>query len=107
MTNTLPQVDVGIELLRMISEARSFAVVFRPVEAYDYFPYPLTFASFFTGQSEYEVPSDEVYCPCGLALPWDDRNLGTAVEIADEHIEQAHPDATAKARAKRRREAKR
>lgn len=111
ITTTLPMIDMGIEPLRTLGDPfdRSnrpvTAIVFRPQLGEEYFESPLTVASFFTGCSDYDTPSDELYCPCGATLPWDDRNLGTAVEIAQEHIAEAHPEATAKARAKRRREA--
>jgi hypothetical protein len=112
MTVTLPKVDVGIEPLRTLHRVGGPsgprpAVPFIPGEGEHYFESPLGYGSFFAGQSDYEVPSDELYCPCGVTLEWPDRNLATAVEAVDEHIAEAHPDATAKARAKRRREAKR
>jgi hypothetical protein len=111
MTSTMPTIDLGIEPLRTIAEARRprnfpSRVVFRATEGVDYFASPLTVASFYTGQSDYDVPSDELYCPCGADVRWDDRNLGTAVELADEHIAEAHADATEKARARRRRAAR-
>lgn len=81
---------------------------FRAEEGVDYFAYPLTPASFLTGPSDYDIASDQAYCPCGATLDWPDRVLGTAVEIAQAHIDKAHPEATAKARARRRKlEAKR
>jgi hypothetical protein len=111
MIATLPEVDLGIEPLRIIGEhvrpGGTLAVVYRPQPGEDHFESPLTPGSFTSGCSDYDTPSDELYCPCGVTLDWPDRNLGTAIEIAQEHIDEAHPDATAKARAKRRREAKR
>lgn len=111
MTRTLPAIDVGIEPLRELSgigyPSRTAYVVFRPAEGEHHFASPLTPASFLTGCSDYDTASDELYCPCGVTLDWPDRMLGTAIEIADEHIVEAHPEATAKARAKRKREAKR
>lgn len=109
MTITMPTIDLGIEPLRTIVEARRphgfpSRVVFLPSEGLDYFANPLTFACFETGRSDHETVSDELYCPCGTTLNWPDGNLGTAVEVAVEHIGEAHPEATAKARAKRRRE---
>lgn len=44
----------------------------------DYYDWPLDYDSFMTGPSDYDMPSDEVYCPCGETLaPWD----GTAGEL--------------------------
>jgi hypothetical protein len=111
MIATLPAVDAGIEPLRTIAEARRphnypSRVAFRAAEGADYFASPLAVASFFTGPSDYEMPSDELYCPCGATIHWPDGNLGTAVELVEEHVGEAHPEATAKARAKRRREAR-
>jgi hypothetical protein len=107
MITTLPAIDAGIEPRRTLGEnprpGGTLAVVYWPQPGADYFESPLTPASFGTGCSDYDTPSDELYCPCGATLEWPDGNLGTAIEIADEHIVEAHPEATAKARAKRRR----
>lgn len=108
-TTTLPECCDFVVPLRTIGGRPAFGplreVAFRPEEGVTHFAYPLTAASFFTGPSDYDTPSDELYCPCGEILRWEDRNLGSAVELADEHIGEAHPEATAKARAARRREA--
>lgn len=111
MIPTLPAIDVGIEPRRTLVVTagpanRVHELVFRAGEGEHYFESPLSYGSFFAGQSDYEVPSDELYCPCGVTLDWPDRNIGTAVELIDEHIAEAHPDATSKARAKRRRAAR-
>lgn len=104
MTSTLPMIDVGIWPLRSLGgEGRGIPALVRWVPT-DYFESPLTIASFFTGPSDYDTPSNELYCPCNAILDWDDYNLGTAVEAAEAHIAEAHPEATAKARAKRLRD---
>lgn len=109
MITALPAIDARIEPMRTLAghgAASPRRVPFQPVQGQNYFAAPLTFASFLAGASDYDLVADELYCPCGEVLTWDDLNLGTAVEIADWHIAEAHPDATAKARAKRRRAAR-
>lgn len=48
------------------------------VPSADWYSMPLDLDDFMTGPSDYDSPSDEVYCPCGATLPeWD----GTAGEL--------------------------
>ena len=34
-----------------------------------FYSFPLSLDDFTTGPSDYEMPSDEAYCPCGAVLP--------------------------------------
>lgn len=52
---------------------------------------PLSFDAFWTGASEYDISSDEVYCPCGATITWDG-NVGSALRSIIEHCKSAgHP----------------
>lgn len=46
-----------------------------------YFPIDLTPDLFTTGPSDWDVPSDEIYCPCGKKLPWPSRTVGEAMRL--------------------------
>lgn len=44
----------------------------------DFYPWPLDLDAFTTGPSDYDMSSDEAYCPCGATLSgWD----GTAAHL--------------------------
>jgi hypothetical protein len=86
-----------IVIEQLTREVASMRVVFRPAESYDHFETPLSWRSFKLGTSDYDIPADEAYCPCGAVVhPPDDREyamLGDFVDVAEEHIAEAHPGA--------------
>ncbi len=69
---------------------REVSYPFMPDLGQDYFHRPLTVASFLTGPSDYDTASDELYCPCGDTLEWPDGSLGTAIQVAEKHIQEKH-----------------
>jgi hypothetical protein len=57
----------------------------------DHYEWPLSYDSFSTGPSEEEVPSDEIYCPCGKTLEWDG-TAGDMLRVIAQHCGTAgHP----------------
>lgn len=92
----LQTIEAGIVPLRTCGDlyGRGYPVQvpWYPTYGQDHFETPLTAASFMTGASDYDTISDELYCPCGATLSWDDGNLGTAVEVAEQHIAETHPE---------------
>lgn len=58
----------------------------------DYCDRVLTYDAFTAGPSDYDVPSDEIYCPCGAVLPWGG-DIGEAVRRIDDHCRSTvgHP----------------
>lgn len=58
----------------------------------DFFSTPLDLDDFATGPSDYDTPSDEVYCPCGATLPDWDGTAGDLLRMIYGHCEgMAHP----------------
>lgn len=58
----------------------------------DWYSYPLDLDDFSTGPSEYELASDEVYCPCGATLPEWDGTAGHLLRLISDHCHKAgHP----------------
>lgn len=71
---------------------RDFRVENHSIELRDYFEAPLDLDSFLTGPSDYEMPSDEVYCPCGDALGGWDGTAGELLRLIYQHCEnKGHP----------------
>lgn len=69
------------------------------VEYEDYFPWPLTADSFKTGPSDYDVPSDEIYCPCGDVIDWEwPHSVGGGADAVAEHIRAKHPETLRRSR---------
>lgn len=61
-------------------------------EITDYFARPLDLDSFMTGASEYDISSDEAYCPCGATLPNWDGSAGDLLRMIYQHCGAAgHP----------------
>jgi len=59
---------------------------------HDFHEWPLSYDNFTTGQSEYEIASDEAYCPCGAVLPWPEGDLGSLLRVVLTHCGSAgHP----------------
>lgn len=59
----------------------------------DWHETPLSFDAFTTGASDYDTPSDEIYCPCGamVSRTWDG-NVGEALREIYAHCKKAkHP----------------
>jgi hypothetical protein len=58
----------------------------------DYFGWPLSYDDFTTGPSDHEMPSDEIYCPCGETMPWDG-DAGDLLRRIDDHCKATpvHP----------------
>ena len=62
------------------------------VPSADYYSWPLDLDDFVTGQSDYDMPSDEVYCPCGATLPGWDGTVGHLLRLVGDHCHKAqHP----------------
>lgn len=83
------------ELTREVGRpGKLFRTPFRAVEGVDHFPIPLSWRSFKLGASDYDIVSDEAYCPCGATVtPADDREyamLGDFVDAAEAHIAEVH-----------------
>jgi len=58
----------------------------------DYYSWPLDLDDFVTGASEYDSPSDEIYCPCGATLVGWDGSAGHLLRAIDAHCHSAgHP----------------
>lgn len=66
-------------------------VVFRPHPS-QVFDIPLSYDAFTTGPSDYDRPSDEIYCPCGVTLPWSG-DAGDLIRRVDDHCRSTlgHP----------------
>lgn len=89
-----PQVTAIDRLARTLgNRGHEFSVVYIAVELVDYFPTPLGLDCFRIGASDYDIVGDELYCPCGETLRWESGVIGDAVDIAGEHMEDAHPGA--------------
>jgi hypothetical protein len=58
----------------------------------DYFGWPLSYDEFETGASDYEMSSDEIYCPCGAVMCWDG-DAGDLLRRIDDHCKSnpSHP----------------
>jgi len=58
----------------------------------DFFPWPLDLDGFTTGPSDYDMSSDEVYCPCGDTLSGWDGTAGHLLRLIYQHcVTSAHP----------------
>lgn len=58
----------------------------------DWYSTPLDLDDFQTGPSDYEMPSDEAYCPCGATLPNWGRSAGDLLRAIYAHCAKAgHP----------------
>jgi hypothetical protein len=58
----------------------------------DFFTFPLDLDDFVTGQSEWDSPSDEAYCPCGEVLPDVGSSVGDTLRAIYKHCGAAgHP----------------
>lgn len=58
----------------------------------DYYEWPLSYDNFTTGASDYDMSSDEAYCPCGDTLPWPDGDLGSLLRVVLTHCgASGHP----------------
>lgn len=58
----------------------------------DFYSTPLDLDDFVTGPSDYDMPSDEVYCPCGATLPGWDGSAGTLLRMIYQHCgASGHP----------------
>lgn len=97
MTRTFPVWrNAGrVELLVPIGHARRGApsrIVFRPHFS-EIFEVPLSYDGFRTGPSDYENPSDEIYCPCGETLRWLNGDAGDLLRRIDDHCKATpgHP----------------
>lgn len=57
-----------------------------------FYGWPLDLDGFTTGPSDYDTPSDEVYCPCGATLDGWDGTAGHLLRLIHHHCEtSAHP----------------
>jgi hypothetical protein len=58
----------------------------------DYFGFPLSYDDFTTGASEPDILSDEIYCPCGVTMPWGG-DAGDLLRRIDDHCKATpgHP----------------
>lgn len=71
---------------------REFRADFFAIESRDFFPWPMDLDGFTTGPSDYDSPSDEVYCPCGATLPGWDGTAGHLLRLIHHHCETSgHP----------------
>lgn len=57
---------------------------FNPNYRRDSFAFPFSLDSFTTGPSDYDTPSDEIYCPCDEIIRWNG-NVGEAVRLCRDH----------------------
>ena len=58
----------------------------------DFYSTPLDLDDFVTGASDYDMLSDEIYCPCGATLPDWDGTAGDLLRMIYGHCEgMAHP----------------
>lgn len=69
-----------------------FRIAFR-VDPGAIFDIPLSYDAFKTGPSDYDMPSDEIYCPCGTILRWPTGDAGDLLRAIDQHctVATAHP----------------
>jgi hypothetical protein len=84
-----------VELLVPIGYGRAYGHPSRVVFVADpraIYGTPLSYDDFVTGPSDYDVPSDEIYCPCGVTLPWDG-DAGDLLRRIDDHCKATpgHP----------------
>lgn len=64
-------------------------IVFRASGIYGF---PLSYDDFTTGASDYDVSSDEIYCPCDAVMPWAG-DAGDLLRRIDDHCRSTlgHP----------------
>lgn len=62
---------------------------YRPSGIYSF---PLSYDDFVTGASDYDMASDEIYCPCDATLPWGG-DAGELLRRIDDHCKATpgHP----------------
>lgn len=54
--------------------------------------WPMVYDNFATGSSDYDMASDEVYCPCGETLSCWDGTAGQLIRMIDQHCRTSgHP----------------
>jgi hypothetical protein len=53
-------------------------------------PIRLTLYSMMTSPSDYDMPSDQIDCPCGEEIPWKTGSVGEALELSRNHLREKH-----------------
>lgn len=77
-------------LQRMLNS--NYLVEWRAFELNDYFAWPLDLDAFTTGTSDYDLASDEAYCPCGVTMPNWDGSAGHLLRLIYHHCAvSGHP----------------
>lgn len=80
-----------IETLTVEIGPRGFRTAHKPWPS-EVFDLPFSYDAFTAGASDYDMSSDEIYCPCGVTLGSWDGSIGTALRMIVEHcVNAGHP----------------